>query len=296
MLIKPDCIPCILTMSISAIRKLSLDDMTARGLFSDILKIPGLRGLEWNQASPDIIEIVMKKISAAVNDPDPFHNEKIDLNNRVLKIYPFLKKLVEESSDPLNTAAKISILGNSIDFMMPEGIATIKDFIIKKLDTSLSKDEFTTFQNQLSKIKHLLYFGDNCGEIVFDKLFIKTIKNQYDIEVVYVVRSVPTMNDATLKEAMDVGIDQVATIIENGIDGPLPGTVLKRCSSRVKKLVDQSDLIISKGGGNFDSLGEEANNLKTKITFMLLSKCRPYNKYFNTNLYQPIIANGFSRP
>lgn len=296
MLIQPDCIPCILTMSISAIRKLSLGDMAARDLFSDILRIPGLRGLEWNQASPDIIEIVMKKISAAVNDPDPFHNEKIDLNNRVLKIYPFLKKMVEESSDPLNTAAKISILGNSIDFMMPEGIATIEDFMIKKLDTSLSKDEFITFQNQLSKTKHLLYFGDNCGEIVFDKLFIKTIKNQYDIEVTYVVRSVPTMNDATLKEAMEVGIDQVATIIENGIDGPLPGTVLKRCSPRVKKLFDQSDLIISKGGGNFDSLGEEVNTLKTKITFMLLSKCRPYNKHFNTGLHQPIIANSFNRP
>ena len=296
MLIQPDCIPCILAMSISAIRKLSLGDMTARDLFSDILRIPGLRGLEWTQASPDIIEVVMKKISAAVNDPDPFHNEKINLNNRVLKIYPFLKKLVEESSDPLNTAAKISILGNSIDFMMPEGTATIKDFIIKKLETSLSKDEFTTFQNQLSKTKHLLYFGDNCGEIVLDKLFIKIIKKQYDIEVVYVVRSVPTMNDATLKEAMDVGIDQVATVIENGIDGPLPGTVLKRCSPRVKNLIDQSDLIISKGGGNFDSLSEEVNNLKTKITFMLLSKCRPYNRHFNTSLHQPIIANSFIRP
>ena len=295
MLIQPDCIPCILTMSNAAIKRLSLDGTIARELFSNILTIPGLRGLEWNQPSPDIIEVVMKKISAAVNDPDPFHNEKINLNNRVLKIYPFLKKLVEESSDPLNTAAKISILGNSIDFMMPEGTATIKDFIIKKLETSLSKDEFTTFQNQLSKTKHLLYFGDNCGEIVLDKLFIKIIKKQYDIEVVYVVRSVPTMNDATLKEAMDVGIDQVATVIKNGIDGPLPGTVLKRCSPRVKKLVDQSDLIISKGGGNFDSLSEEVNNLKTKITFMLLSKCQPYNKYFNTNLYQPIFANVFNR-
>ncbi|MCD4720555.1 MAG: ARMT1-like domain-containing protein, partial [Desulfobacula sp.] len=180
MLIQPDCIPCILTMSNAAIKRLSLDGTIARELFSNILTIPGLRGLEWNQPSPDIIEVVMKKISAAVNDPDPFHNEKINLNNRVLKIYPFLKKLVEESSDPLNTAAKISILGNSIDFMMPEGTATIKDFIIKKLETSLSKDEFTTFQNQLSKTKHLLYFGDNCGEIVLDKLFIKIIKKQYD--------------------------------------------------------------------------------------------------------------------
>lgn len=295
MLIQPDCIPCILTMSIAAIRRLSLDEIITRELFSDILTIPGLRGLEWNQPSPDIIEDVMKKISAAVNDPDPFHDEKIDLNKRVLKIYPFLKKLMTESPDPLNTAAKISILGNSIDFMMPEGTAALEDFILEKLETSLSTEEFTRFHHQLSKTKRIVYFGDNCGEIICDKLFIETIKNQYDIEIVFVVRSLPTMNDATFQEAMDVGLDQIVTVIENGIDGPLPGTVLKRCSPRVRELVDQSDLIISKGGGNFDSLEEQINNLKTNITFMLLSKCQPYNKYFNTNLYQPIIANVFNR-
>lgn len=294
MLIQPYCIPCILTMSIAAINRLSLDDTLARDLYSDILTIPGLQGLEWNQASPDILEIIMKKISAAVDDPDPFHDEKINLNNRVLKIYPFLKKLVADSSDPLYTAAKISILGNSIDFMMPGGTAALEDFMIKQMDTSLSKNEFTKFVQKLSTTKRILYFGDNCGEIVCDKLFIKTIKNQYDIKVVFVARSLPTMNDATLKEAMDAGLDKVALVIENGINGPLPGTVLKRCSSRVKKLVDQSDLIISKGGGNFDSLGEEKNNLKTNITFMLLSKCQPYNKYFNTELHQPIIANVFN--
>jgi hypothetical protein len=281
-------------MSIAAINRLSLDDTLARDLYSDILTIPGLQGLEWNQASPDILEIIMKKISAAVDDPDPFHDEKINLNNRVLKIYPFLKKLVADSSDPLYTAAKISILGNSIDFMMPGGTAALEDFMIKQMDTSLSKNEFTKFVQKLSTTKRILYFGDNCGEIVCDKLFIKTIKNQYDIKVVFVARSLPTMNDATLKEAMDAGLDKVALVIENGINGPLPGTVLKRCSSRVKKLVDQSDLIISKGGGNFDSLGEEKNNLKTNITFMLLSKCQPYNKYFNTELHQPIIANVFN--
>ena len=294
MLIQPDCIPCILNMSISAIKKLCLDDALARDLFSDILTIPGLQGLEWNQPSPDIIEVVMKKINAAANNPDPFHDEKIDLNNRVLKIYPFLEKLVTESSDPLNTAAKIAIRGNSIDFMMPGGTATLEDFIIDKLETALSKDEFTLFRHQLSTTNRILYFGDNCGEILCDKLFIKTIKDHYNIEVTFVVRSLPTLNDATFQEAMDVGLDQVATVIENGIDGPLPGTVLKRCSPQVRELIEQSDLIISKGGGNFDSLEEEINNLRTNITFMLLSKCYPVNSYFNTVLHQPIISNYFN--
>jgi len=281
-------------MSTAAIRRLSLDDDIFKNLYSDILTIPGLRGLEWEQTSPDIIETVMRKITEAVKDPDPFHDEKTSLNKRVLKIYPFLSKLVADSEDPLMTAAKISILGNSIDFMMPGGTASLENFIIKKFETPFPQKAVEVFRHQLGKTKRILYFADNCGEIVCDKLFLKTIKKQYDIDVVFIVRNIPTLNDATLKDTIGIGLDEVAMVIDNGIDGPLPGTVLKRCSPRVKELIDQSDLIISKGGGNFDSLGEEIKNLNTNITFMLLSKCVPLNNYFNTNLHQMVLSNFFT--
>ena len=296
MQLKPDCIPCILTMSIGAIRKLGLADAMVRTLFTDILSIPGLRGLEWSRTSPDIIEIVMKKICAAVNNDDPFHAEKIDLNRRVLKIYPFLKNVVKDSPDPLNAAAKISILGNSIDFMMPEGTAVLEDFIVKKMETPLSTEEFKKFRQQLQQTKRILLFADNCGEIVCDRLFIETVKARYDIDFTVVVRHLPTLNDATVDEAIDAGLHEVARVIDNGMDGPLPGTVLNRCAPDVRELVRCSDLIIAKGGGNFDSLEEalpffRANHLK--ITFMLLSKCHPIGSYFGIGRHHPIIANFF---
>jgi hypothetical protein len=106
-----------------------------------------------------------------------------------------------------------------------------------------------------------------------------------------VVRSVPTLNDATLKEAKSIGMDKIVKVIENGIDGPLPGTMLSRCSKEVNDFVRQSDLIISKGGGNFDTLDEDRKHLSKKISFLLLSKCDPHFKNFGVNLYQPIIAN-----
>jgi uncharacterized protein with ATP-grasp and redox domains len=104
---------------------------------------------------------------------------------------------------------------------------------------------------------------------------------------------VPTLNDATLKEAKSVGLDKIATVIENGIDGPLPGTLLSRCSGEVNDLVHWSDLIISKGGGNFDTLDEERKHLNKNISFLLLSKCEPYCNHFDMKLYQPILANSY---
>lgn len=290
MLLKPDCISCILKVSISLIRKLSLTEDAVKNLYTEILNIPALRGLSRDKTSPEIIEHVMKIITETVNNPDPFYSDKFKQNENVLKQYPFLKGLIGEASDHLYTAVKLSILGNSIDFMLSDDPSDFEKSIKEKLETSISKAPFEEFKTRLEKSKLLVYFGDNSGEIVFDKLLIETIKKQYDLNIYFIVRSIPTLNDATLKEAKSVGIDKVASVIENGIDGPLPGTILKRCSNELKELVHRADLIISKGGGNFDTLEKETKHLK-KITFMLLSKCFPYKNYFGIDLYQPILAN-----
>ena len=128
---------------------------------------------------------------------------------------------------------------------------------------------------------------------MFDKLLIETIKQNCTPEITFVVRSVPTLNDATLKDAKSIGLDKITTVIENGIDGPLPGTVLTRCSGQVRDLVHKSDLIISKGGGNFDTLDEERKRLNKNISFLLLSKCEPYYNHFGVKLHYPILANSY---
>src|SRR5208283_2985854 len=105
----------------------------------------------------------------------------------------------------------------------------------------------------------------------------------------FAVRSVPTLNDATAQEAATVEMDKIAKIVENGIDGPLPGTVTARCSDQMKELTENADLILSKGGGNFDSI-EEETHLHDKILFMLMSKCVPLCNYFGTKMYDPILS------
>ncbi|UCE51367.1 MAG: DUF89 family protein, partial [Desulfobacterales bacterium] len=188
-------------------------------------------------------------------------------------------------------AVKLAILGNSLDFMVADTALSIENSIKDRINAPLSNENYSKFKQQLQASKRLIYFGDNTGEIVFDKLLIETINNLYKLEIVFVVRSVPTLNDATLREAKSVGMDKIVKVIENGIAGPLPGTILSRCSNEVNDFVRRSDLIISKGGGNFDTLDEERKHLKKKISFLLLSKCDPHFKTFGVNLYQPILAN-----
>ena len=80
-------------------------------------------------------------------------------------------------------------------------------------------------------------------------------------------------------------------VIDNGTDGPVPGTLLDRCSREVRNLFQKADLIISKGGGNFDTLDELPENHKSNISYLLLSKCQPYASFFGVELQRPILYN-----
>ena len=291
MLLEADCIPCILRMSVAALRQIPLDESTIRELTAEILEIPALHGLDWKKTSAEVIEDIWHKIVKKTGSSDPFRSAKSNQNKKIVALYPDLEQMVNEAADPLYMAVKLAILGNSLDLMVADAAVTFENSIKDRVDAPLPLEIYSAFVQQLRASKRLVYFGDNAGEIVFDKLLIETIKELHSPEIVFVVRSVPALNDATLAEASSIGMDKIVRVVESGIDGPLPGTVLGRCSNEVNDLVRRSDLIISKGGGNFDTLDEEREQLQKKISFLLLSKCEPYYRHFGVEIYQPILAN-----
>jgi uncharacterized protein with ATP-grasp and redox domains len=118
-----------------------------------------------------------------------------------------------------------------------------------------------------------------------DKLLIETLKEKYHMEMYYAVRNNPALNDITYDEAVDIGLPKIAQVITNGIDGPLPGTVLSRCSQKFLHILNSVDMVIIKGGGNFESLIEEPN-LPPNTFFLLMCKCEVHSRFFNTPVGQ----------
>ena len=294
MKITPDCIVCNLNAGLTAIREVTGDKGLMKALTAEIMRLPALQGLDWSMTGSQLVEQIFKIITAASGNPDPFRRWKEQHNEKCLTLYPLLRNIVTESEDPLFTAVNLAIIGNSIDPMGRENPHDIEQAIRDSLTKTVPRSSFTDLKENLEDSSLVLYLGDNCGEIVYDKLLIETIKSHYDTEVVFVVRSIPTLNDATLKEAMLVGMHEVADLVENGIDGPFPGTILSRCSQRLRELWSTADLVLSKGGGNFDSLDEE-EDLGTPLYYMLMSKCIPYREYFNVPLHNPILFRAFTR-
>jgi damage-control phosphatase, subfamily I len=288
-LLQPDCISCIHKATLSVIRELTSNVDEIKAVISEIMQSPTLRGPAWELTSPEVLESALAQISHFFNAADPLQALKKKQNENAMNLYPWFKTLVEESQNRLRTACHLAIIGNSLDPMWAGGSVEIEPLIREQLSRSMLYDGFAIMEERLRETRLVLILGDNAGEIVFDRLFIETLKSMFDVEVVFVVRSVPALNDATLKEAAEVKMDAVARVVENGIDGPVPGTILARCSDRLRKLVEEADLILSKGGGNFDSL-EEETHLHDKIFFMLMTKCVPYCTHFGTKMYDPILS------
>lgn len=291
MRIKPECIPCILTMSIAAMSRLTDNTDMIRDFTTKILEIQSLRGANWDLTAPEIVETILLHIADIVKTPDPFGPLKAEQNLHAMQLYPWIREQVLTAPDPLYLAVNLAILGNSIDAMKYQESMDIKSLIQDRLESPVSRDVYLQFRQKIKNSKRIAYLGDNSGEIFFDKVLIETLKKE-NIDIVLILRSEPTLNDVTIAEQGTAGMDKMVSVIENGIDGPLPGTMLARCSNEVRRIIQKADLIISKGGGNFDSLDEE-HALNKDVSFMLIAKCLPYCRQFNAKLNEPVLMNRY---
>jgi len=207
------------------------------------------------------LHVLLKKYS---NNSDPYKKEKKQSNDLVMEMYPELKDIVFQSDNHFNTALRLAISGNIIDF----GISNTFDLhstIDKVLNSDFAIDDSIHLKQALSEAKTVLYLGDNCGEIVFDKLFIETMMHP---NLIYAVRGVPVINDVTLEDAKYVGMDLDADVISNGYDAP--STLLEHCSSEFLEVFNRADVIISKGQGNLEGL---LGKTSKDVYYLLMVKC-----------------------
>ena len=290
MKIWPDCIPCILKMSLNVARNITEDNSEIKSFINQLLKLKYFKKDNWNATSPDIIRDVWLTIDKKWDIQDPLIKIKKEQNDAARKIYSSVKDHVFKSHDPLGEAVKFAVAGNSIDIMEGKTNGPTKNIIGTLQKHTLQQKHLGILKIRLQKAKKLAYISDNCGEIYFDKLLLETIKMNGNTDTTFIVRSLPVLNDATVGDAFSAGIDKVARVIENGISEPFPGTMLNKVSSVAKKCIDEADLIISKGGGNYDTLTEETT-LKGKISFLLEAKCEPYCTIYKVPLGNLIIHN-----
>ena len=222
-----------------------------------------------NSYSPEITFNLLEQLKQHSEVFDPYQTEKDESNREMLEHYYEFKRLVEDSKNPFDTALRLAIAGNIIDFG-PGHEFDIHETINRVLISNFTIDHSQQLQEAIKNAKSILYLGDNCGEIVLDKLFLETLNHA---DVTFAVRNSAVLNDATLKEATEVGIPEVASLITNG-DGA-PSTLLHRVSPEFNAIYNSADVIISKGMGNYEGLMEEND---PRLFYLLMIKCPTIGK------------------
>ena len=264
-----ECPPCLLNQGIRVARLYLENEEEQRILLKSI--IAEIAVMDHNASAPYIAHKVHRALKEALQNPDPYQKEKLYYNQEMLKLEDDFSQLAETAIDPLDVALKLAAAGNIIDF--GPGYDLSRNNVLKAVKDSMEKDYsqevFVSLVSALKDANKLLYLGDNAGEIVFDKIFIRTIKEYYPhLQIDFATRGEPIMNDVTEEDAYMVGIDTYANIINNGTD--IPGTILEHCSDSFVNVFNEADVIISKGQGNFESLyGNGYNNLY----YIFLCKC-----------------------
>jgi uncharacterized protein with ATP-grasp and redox domains len=256
-----DCLPCFLSQALRAARIATDDEALIKRVLDEVGMM--LTDIPLESTPPESGRRVYRKVAEITGTRDPFRGLKDESTRQALALYPLLKDRVQASSDRLEAAIRIAIAGNVIDFG-PNRAFDLE----REIDTTLEKDpaiwDYPAFRNALSRAHEILYIGDNAGECVFDRILIEELNKP----VIYVVRDVPVINDATYEDAVQAGIDQVAAIVSSGTDAP--GTILHTCSSEFLNLYNQAEFTISKGQGNYEALSSEPR----PIFFLLKAKCR----------------------
>jgi len=260
-----DCIPCLLTQALKAARAVTDDEDTHRRVLNAVAGM--VPQLSLGLSPPEITQYGYRLIYQITGSSDPFHQAKVEANRAVLALYPHLKEVIAGAEDPLLTACKLAIAGNSIDLATNFGQMDIGDIIETALVSPLAVNGYQRFLSSISSARRILYLGDNAGEIVFDRLLIEEMRRVRELDIDFVVRERPIINDATRDDAVAVGMDRVARIVSNGSDAP--ATILSQCSPEMLGLFYAADVIIAKGQGNYESLDAEPAN----IFFFLRAKC-----------------------
>jgi uncharacterized protein with ATP-grasp and redox domains len=260
-----DCIPCFLRQALEAARMATGDEDTHRKVLNSVANL--IPKLPFDVTPPEIAQYVYRIVADITGDEDPCYEAKRQANRLALSLYSRLKKTVANSSDPLLAACKLAIAGNSIDLAPQSGYGDLSSIAESALASPLGIDDYEEFKRSIEKSSHILYLGDNAGEIVFDRILIEELRQVKDFEVYFAVREKPIINDATLHDAISTGMDKVAEIVPSGSDAP--ATILSQCSPRILQLYHSADITIAKGQGNYESLSDEAKS----IFFLLKVKC-----------------------
>ncbi|MFC1624390.1 GNAT family N-acetyltransferase [Candidatus Omnitrophota bacterium] len=222
--------------------------------------------MDW--ASYEVLEVTLEIIRiAAVGDAD--RDAKKTARENAFSVLSRAYEMAERSEDPIETALRISTIGNSLDLVDSHAQAetlTDRAYLSQELEQEIGKGEFwrhehvAKLMNKISNgSKNIVFVFDNAGEDVLDFILIKELL-KLGHTITLAGKSAPAANDTTRDDLAELIEDErIRGLLGDDIERVklidtgtmVQGTDLMRISEGFHSAWNEADLIIFKGQSNY---------------------------------------------
>ncbi|MCD8105888.1 MAG: ARMT1-like domain-containing protein [Lachnospiraceae bacterium] len=223
---------------------------------------------------------------------EDYSEEKSHYNQLMLQKEQAIREKIHSSEDPLLKALRFALVGNYIDFSAVENVEeAYLEKLLEEIESpeknGVTKETYEKLKQDLSEKQQLLYLTDNAGEGVLDKLFLEVIRERYpQLDIRVLVRGKPVLNDVTMEDALEIGLQKVAKVYDNG--NGIAGTWLPDFSPQAKMIWEEAEVIIAKGQANYETLRLCEKN----IYFLFLCKCEMFCRNFQVPRFTGALVHG----
>ena len=279
------CIDCLLNKHFGK-ANLAKDDQTRLAYLQGLLKI--LSDTKPIETPPEALDKIFNLQRELLGFEEDFEEEKKYFNTLMLTKSEMMQTAIDSAEDKLHTALNFAMIGNYIDFGAMDSVSEDKldGLLATAKDLNFNDSEYNNLKKDLKNAKRLIYLTDNCGEIVADKLFLKTIISEFpQISAEVIVKGKTVLNDATVTDAIQVGMQSVVKVSDNG--SGMAGNVLADISDEALTKLNGADVIIAKGQANFETLRHCGKN----IYYIFMCKCNLFAERFNVPKFSGMMLN-----
>ena len=274
MRLNPECIPCLLGNQLERYPK-DIDNSKKIAYMQAILRV--IADASDSMSAPMIMREITKIQRQMFGSEMDYSEIKHHFNQLMLEKEMDVQEEIDASEDELKLAIQFAIIGNFIDFGAMKSVdeQKLEEFFSSARDISMNEEEYISLRKDILDAKKITYLTDNCGEIVMDKLLIRVIqKMNPDANLTVLVRGEQVLNDATLEDAVQVGLTEMTNVRGNGSD--IAGTCIEELSEEARKIIYDSDVILAKGQGNFETMQMCGLN----VYYIFMCKCEMFARKF----------------
>jgi hypothetical protein len=198
-----------------------------------------------------------------LGDPDPYRRIKEASTREAEKACRALRSCLVGFRDH----ALASVIANTFDYGVSSHRVTddFQAFFRREFRKGFLIDDTVRMEALAGEV---VYFTDNAGEILFDRLFVEYLSGRGS-RVTVAVKGAPILNDATLEEAEHAGLHRFARVTDTG-SGDI-GINLGKIPRDLRESLGSCTLIIAKGMANYEALTEHGDLPPT--AYLMAVKC-----------------------